>query len=93
MAAVTKVRVIAAGGVTIRGPAVLHLSAAQVARRGHVRGATVNKNRFELHAGEVQFKHGETFGIEAADHLNLTEFEVVDAPPNGAARAAGGIAS
>lgn len=68
------VTVIAAMGATVRGPARLRLSKEQAARRLHLlmpaKGGT-----FEVDGGrEVQFKAGESFGIDTPEKLSRAVF-------------------
>lgn len=81
-----KVTVIAGAGAIVRGPAELHLSKAQHARRRGVLGAKYQKGgKFRLDGGqEVQFKYGETFGLTRPEgKLSRSQFEF-GASENGA---------
>jgi len=72
-----KVRVIAAQGATLRGPAVLRLSEGQHVARSHLFGPYKKGASAKLDGGqEVSFKCGETFTIEDAEgRLNTALFE------------------
>ena len=62
-----EVRVIAAQGATLRGPALLRLTTAQHAARAHVLGPR-RKGRCNLDGGrEITLKYGEVFGMEDGD--------------------------
>jgi hypothetical protein len=78
----TKVRVIAAQGATLRGPAVVKLTAAQHGPRSHVLGPWVNGGRFSLDGHQkIALKYGEELVIEEAEgRLNKALFENL-APP------------
>lgn len=72
------VRVIAAMGVTLRGPAKVKLSPAQHALRSHVLGAVRKDGVYNLD-GAITFKAGEEFGLDQAEgRLNKADFEVTD---------------
>lgn len=73
----TKVRVIAAQGATLRGPAVLRLSEGQHSARAHLFGPWKKGAPAKLDGGaEVSFKCGEVFAIEDAEgRLNTALFE------------------
>jgi len=72
------VRVIAAQGVTLRGPLTLKLNQDQIARRRPMLG-TPGKAGMVLLDGDrtVQFKYGEEFGVDGFDRMNREQFEVV----------------
>jgi hypothetical protein len=74
------VRVIAAQGATLRGPAVLRLSKEQHLTRAHVLGPRSNDGRCHLGGGrEITLKFGEVFGMEdGANRLNTVVFHQVE---------------
>lgn len=85
-----QIRVIAPQGATIRGPAVLALTADQAKRRTGILTPTKGKGRYQLAAGvSAMFKHGEVLGlgVDGLDRLNLQLFEDIDAAEKAAATA------
>jgi hypothetical protein len=72
------VRVIAAQGATLRGPALLRLTTAQHAARAHVLGKS-KKGLCKLDGGaEINLKCGEVFGMEVGEgRLNEALFEII----------------
>jgi hypothetical protein len=83
----TRVRVTAAGGITLRGPVTVELSAAQAARRLHLFGALSldEKSRLLAQGGAlavdgrdaVSFKLGEEFGVDDLAKMALAQVEVL----------------
>lgn len=77
------IRVIAPGGATIRGPAVIGLSPDQWKRRAAILGKQSRKNRYELPGGaEIMLKCGEVFGMDGVERLNKALFEEIAAEPD-----------
>lgn len=73
------IRVIAPGGATIRGPAVIGLSPDQWKRRAAILGKQSRKHRYELPGGaEIMLKCGEVFGMDGVERLNKALFEEID---------------
>lgn len=82
------IRVIAPGGATIRGPAVIGLSPDQWKRRAAILGKPSRKHRYELPGGaEIMLKCGEVFGMEGVDRLNKGLFEDIEATEQAEAEA------
>jgi len=82
-----KVTVIAAKGARVAGPCRIELSREQVARRQSQLGSKKTKGIFDLDGTQkLQFKQGESFGIDTPDRLNraLFSWEGDDAPEDGA---------
>jgi hypothetical protein len=76
----TKVRVVAPMGATIRGPAEIGLTSEQHKRRAPVLGKANKKGLYTVPGGEaVTFKFGEEFEIEGVERLNRALFEDLDA--------------
>lgn len=85
-----QIRVIAPQGATIRGPAVLALTADQAKRRTGILTPMKGKGqaRYQLAAGvSAMFKHGEVLGVDGIDRLNLQLFEDIEAGEKAAATA------
>lgn len=82
------IRVIAPGGATIRGPAVIGLSPDQWKRRAAILGKQSKKHRYEVPGGaEIMLKCGEIFGMEGVERLNKALFEDIEAAERAAAEA------
>lgn len=82
------IRVIAPGGATIRGPAVIGLSPDQWKRRAAILGKQSRKHRYDLPGGaEIMLKCGEIFGMEGVERLNKALFEDIEAAEQAAAEA------
>lgn len=80
------IRVIAPQGATIRGPAVLALTADQAKRRTGILTPTKGKGRYQLAAGvSAMFKHGEVLGVDGIDRLNVQLFEDIEVAEKAAA--------
>lgn len=81
MSKMIKVRVIAAQGASLRGPAQLTLSADQHKRRASVLGPARKKGVYPLEADQaLNFKFGEEFGVSDFEgRLNVALFEDVEA--------------
>lgn len=81
-----QIRVIAPQGATIRGPAVLALTADQAKRRTGILTPAKGKGRYQLAAGvSAMFKHGEVLGVDGIDRLNVQLFEDIEATAQAAA--------
>jgi hypothetical protein len=88
----TKVRVVAPMGATIRGPAVIGLTPDQHSRRVAVLGKVNRKGVYTVPGGaSISFKLGEEFEIEGVDRLNRALFEDLDALAEAEAAAAAAI--
>lgn len=89
------VRVIAAGGATLRGPVSVKLTREQWAKRVHVLGAVPKRMKaVEIGGGQaLSFKYGEEFEVEAFDgRLNAALFEDLSEPPAESAEDGAGAA-
>ncbi len=83
------VRVIAPNGATVRAPAKLRLTKAQLGPRAHLVGKPDAKGVVALKDGAVMFKLGEEFSIDEFEgKLNNQLFEVIEKPGSKAAKKA-----
>lgn len=84
--AFVKLAVVAPQGATLRGPARLKLSEAQIRRRAHLFGAPLRARTVDLDGRiAVTFKLGETIEVETDQKLPSNLFEAVEAVPAGPA--------
>lgn len=85
------VTVIAAMGATLRGPARLKLSKEQAECRKHLVRETGKGGVVEIDGNaELQFKFGESFGLEGPERLNRALFSYEEAATK---KAKGGAAA
>lgn len=76
-----QVTVIAAMGAAVRGPCSLKLSKEQAERRAHLLGPAGRRGTYFLDGGrEVQFKAGESFGIDSPERLSRVLFSWKEEP-------------